>query len=1265
MFKKTLSFLFVFLFISGSLLIAQPTYPTPFDLSSGDYSLTEWAATNAAGTYPPNMIFHNATMASTGTDPDLAYEMTGNYTAAYNLTSGTRVNGKGTAGFSFVNTSVTVKLGAAVLALNTTNRNTIRVSWKGAVLATNTRIYGIRLQYRVGNGVFKDVVDANGNPVEYLSTTPLNQIVSFDNILLPEEVENQPVVYLRWKYYYVSGSGGRPEMSVDDIAVTSYSSLGTPTKLLVQKVTPNVPSSYFPFSVRVITADDNNIPKFVSGNTNVTLQAVTNLIIPQQTMTIAAGTYAVEFTNLRYLDTNTITLTFTSTGLSSASVNVSFVEGPSGLALDNFVGKTHKNFSLSTFTVRAINANGETFENYNGPTVSITATGTGNITGTTTKTFFNGVATFDDISFDAAGNYTITITSPGFIDSIVENVTVAEEITFTEIIIPDYIKGVGTLGTDPYGPRLPAFALVQVNNLLPNTTYRYLTGATNDPNYDITPANNNGAGNNIHFNANTGTYIYNSLRSFVDNESYSYFTTGPNETSRKIWINIVPTGNAAFNNQVNVYWLFGMAFEDGRFLKRFKSTKTSQSRDFGSEQSLVTGIYDPTSWLQPNSFVVLYDENDAPVSVGIVQSIGARIQTPGFPPQTPWWFADYEETNSAWATYIPNNLTNGVRKLKNFDWQGNELRTWTDGDGIWATVDTRLANGGRLSPILFGTPQLDLIMPYDNEELCNHEAYHITWNSNGVEKLNIQVSEDGGVTYTTILPNVDARTGHYEWKIPRGTYSEKQLAFRLISVEHPYIFDVSNNNYIWDTPLQSGGSPSTSLCEGENYTLSVDVSGSDLKYQWMKDGKFIPGATNSTLSLNSVKYETSGTYTCIVVGKPACPKLVTEPIDVYVVTPATVTTQPVSQYTLQGGEVTLYAEAHIVGPDGTRPAKDVAIQWYRGNTPLVDDGIHIAGARSNMLRLSKIQPSMASDEYYVTFSGKCPNTAVSSKKVYVRIANVLFTKQPADVQVCAGNEVKFSATATTTLPATISYQWYYENIPLVDNSRISGATTEELTISDVNINDAGKYRLMATVNGYGVKLWSNNAVLSVVTVPEITVQPSDNIIVKEGEQLQIEVTAKSLLPLEYQWYKDGIAIAGATSNIYQKDNANSSDIGEYYCVVKNDCGEVKSNVSYVTVTRKIYASVDEVTLRGFGVMPISPNPVNGTTEIRFVGSSAENVRLYITDALGNEVAKVFEGNATGSLQNIQFNAASLPAGFYFVTLKSARGLATERMVVIK
>lgn len=1255
------SILCLITFLNVVNLLGQATYPTPFDLSSGDYSLTEWAATNPAGTYPSNMIFHR----TSNQDPQINHEVTANYTGAYNLTSGTRINGKGTDGFSFINTSSSGNLGAAVLALNTTARNTIRVSWKGAVVTSGQRLYSIRLQYRIGDGLFKDVLDANGNPVEILSNSPVNQVVEFNNIQLPEEAENQPVVYLRWKYYYIPpATGTRPEMRVDDILVTSFSSIGTPTKLIVKEIIPAVPSSYFPFSVKLQTVDDNNIPKFVSSNTTVSLQTIPNLVAPETQKTIVAGTHTIQFDNLRYLDTNSITLTFSAPGLTSANAYISFIEGPAGFVVENLGDKTHKNFPLATFTVRTVKANGETFTDFSGQNATITATGPGTITGTTSKTFFNGVATFDDISFSAPGNYIIEISVPGFMSTVTAEITVADEITITELIIPDYMKGVGTLGTDPYGPRLPVFALIEVNNLLPNTTYRYLTGGTDDPNYDITQPGNNGAGNNIHFDANTGTYIYNSSRSFTTADAYSTFTTGPNETSRKIWINLVPTGNAVFNNQKNVYWLFGMAFEDGRFLKRFKTTKTSQSRDFGADTSLVTGIYDPTSWLEPNSFVILYDSSDNPVSVAIVQSIGAKLQTPGFPPQSPWWYADFEDTPSAWATYLPNNLTGGVRKLVQYDWQGNVVRTWTDQDGIWATVDTRLANGGRLNPILFGTPQLKLFTPYDNEELCNHEDYIIIWRSNGVDKLSIQVSENGS-TYETLFNDVVANKGYFEWRIPRNTYSEKPLTFRLISNEHNYIFDISTNNYIWDTPLQAGGAPSTSLCENENYTLSVDVSGSDLKYQWLKDGKIIPGATSSTLQLSNVKYLTSGTYTCHVVGKPVCPDIITKPIEIYVVTPATITTQPKPQVTVRGGEVTLYAEAHIIGPNGTRPAKDVDIQWYRGNTPLVDDGKHIAGARSNMLRLSNVQPNMESNEYYVTFTGKCPNTAVSSQKVSVKIVDMIFTQQPTDALKCAGDEVKFTATATSSITGNISYQWYYENTPLADNSRISGANTNELTISDINPNDAGKYRVMATLDAYGIKVWSNYAKLDVNTAPEITRQPDDNIVVRDGDDLEIEVQAKSLTPIEYQWYKDGNPIAGATTNIYRKSNANSSDMGEYYCVLKNECGEITTAIAYVTVTRSIISTVDNVLSRNFGVLPVNPNPVNGTAKIKFVANFNENVKLSITDALGNELATLFTGSTTGVIQTAEFNTTSLATGVYYVTLKSARGISTEKLIVVR
>ena len=79
------------------------------------------------------------------------------WTLPYNLTSRSRINGLGTNGFAFINTGNPQAsagagyVGAAVLALDTLGKENIRVAWTGGTVVTNERVYGIRLQYRVGD----------------------------------------------------------------------------------------------------------------------------------------------------------------------------------------------------------------------------------------------------------------------------------------------------------------------------------------------------------------------------------------------------------------------------------------------------------------------------------------------------------------------------------------------------------------------------------------------------------------------------------------------------------------------------------------------------------------------------------------------------------------------------------------------------------------------------------------------------------------------------------------------------------------------------------------------------------------------------------------------------------------------------------------------------------------------------------------------------------------------------------------------------------
>jgi hypothetical protein len=236
---RNLIFLF-FILISTISLSAQPSAPVPYDLSNGKYQLLSWdssSAVNPAGTYPPNMVFHQ----SMKLDPLLEDEMDADWKCPYNLDSRSRISGLSDDGFSFCNTGQVQDstvcdssgyVGEAVLALRTVNHKNINVSWNGgfvSITSKGSRQYCIRLQYRLGNsGSFIDVTDSAGNPVEYNYSGYINQSpaqphdTSF-SVILPQETEDKILVQLRWKYYYQptdSSSGARPKLKVDDIIVS-------------------------------------------------------------------------------------------------------------------------------------------------------------------------------------------------------------------------------------------------------------------------------------------------------------------------------------------------------------------------------------------------------------------------------------------------------------------------------------------------------------------------------------------------------------------------------------------------------------------------------------------------------------------------------------------------------------------------------------------------------------------------------------------------------------------------------------------------------------------------------------------------------------------------------------------------------------------------------------------------------------------------------------------------------------------------------------
>ncbi|MFN3781389.1 MAG: hypothetical protein ACK4SO_04360, partial [Candidatus Kapaibacteriota bacterium] len=592
-------------------------------------------------------------------------------------------------------------------------------------------------------------------------------------------------------YFLGSGSGNRPELRIDDIYVSSESSVGGGTKLKISDITPLNPLTNIPFSLRVSSVDDNGLTKKVSQATVVRLSLISGsgTLLGTLTKTIPFKSTGVTFDDLTYNIAENITIgaeVISGDPLASTQDDFQVLPGPTALVIEELYTKLHTNSVIPTFKVRAINSDNSTNSYYHNYTALVTFDGP--TTFSFNANFVNGIATFTNLQISVPGTYQVYASAPGFSSSNVIEVDVKPTPTLTEIFVPKYLKGVGTFGT-----RVPTFALVKLENLHPNTVYRYFSGGRNvgyagDVNTD------NGAGNNLHYNHQTDSYSYNSIRDLNQNNAYSTFESESDGT-KLVWLTLVPTTNSSFNEGRQVYWILVLGSENGTLVKRYQTTNTSLSVDFGNPPTKCTGIYDEDSWLPPKSFVCLFDASnaDVPVSIAIVQNEGATLQDgidPNgnpYPPQGPDFYNNLDNTAGAWATIIPNNLDSGIRKIEVYDRNGKLIKRIYDFDGIWAGVNTIQVYGGSSNPISFKTPAIKLVQPTEgfSGDFCNEGHLEIQWVSRGVNKIDIDVSIDRGDSFFNIIEDVPASEGKAIWRIPRGLFADTTNRIKIYDREHP------------------------------------------------------------------------------------------------------------------------------------------------------------------------------------------------------------------------------------------------------------------------------------------------------------------------------------------------------------------------------------------------------------------------------------------------------------------------------------------------
>jgi len=233
-------------------------------------------------------------------------------------------------------------------------------------------------------------------------------------------------------------------------------------------------------------------------------------------------------------------------------------------------------------------------------------------------------------------------------------------------------------------------------------------------------------------------------------------------------------------------------------------------------------------------------------------------------------------------------------------------------------------------------------------------------------------------------------------------------------------------------------------CEGTTVIFSVNSTGAGLNYQWRKNGLNIGGATSQSLTLTNIASSAAGNYDVVITG--TCGTATSNAASLTVAEQPQITVQPMDQEICEGSDVTFSITA-----SGTA----LSYQWRRNGTNLPGETTPILSITDALFGQS--------GNYDVLVYGMCDTLTSSTAVLLVDPATAVLSSDE-DTLVCEGSTVQFNITANGFGPKTYQWQWLYTGtwIDLSDGGDISGVSTPDLRIQNVEAADSGYYRCFVT-----------------------------------------------------------------------------------------------------------------------------------------------------------------------------------------------------------
>ena len=133
-----------------------------------------------------------------------------------------------------------------------------------------------------------------------------------------------------------------------------------------------------------------------------------------------------------------------------------------------------------------------------------------------------------------------------------------------------------------------------------------------------------------------------------------------------------------------------------------------------------------------------------------------------------------------------------------------------------------------------------------------------------------------------------------------------------------------------------------------------------------------------------------------------------------------------------------------------------------------------------------------------------------------------------------------------------------------------------------------------------------------------------------------------------------------TINVTLAKDTNTIQIQMWWGYMALDYLAVPTSINPTSVK-----NISTIIPTDFSLQQNYPNPFNPTTTIRYSLPQSENVKLFVYDVLGRQVAALVNIKQDAGVYETPFDGSLLPSGVYFYRLDIGTFTQTKKMIMLK